>query len=308
MRIESWDSHMHLHPFRPEWWAERLIANMDRNRVRGGALSGVGLFNPEDTARLQALARRYPGRFLPMLSHIDLNDPDELERAIALLDTGEWAGVGELFLEAHSSSHLTFVKNGETVKQPYPVPRDGAHNAVLGGLVRYCRERALPILIHSESAAALEDLLALYPESTLLWAHCDYVTPLNDVQRVFRRYPWLRVDFGPMIRCGYWDSQNGSSSWIETDRPFWRSLCRAFAPRLLLGTDTIQEKYCEPDRYKHIYDSYADFLAPLDPRQVEQIMAGNFKRVFRAYLQSHGGTESRGTSKPSIEGGPVRNV
>jgi len=287
MELAYYDSHMHLHPFRPEWWAENLIRCMDNNNVRAGAISGAGLFNPDDTNQLQAIAKKYPGRFLPMLSHIDLNDPGDLERAVALLETGEWAGVGELFLEAHASTHLAFVRNGETVKLPYPMPRDGARNAVLGGLIRYCNAHAMPVLIHSEDAAALEALLALYPESTILWAHCDYVTPLADVQRIFERYPWLTVDFGPMIRCGYWDTQNGSSRWLETDRPFWRKLCRDFSDRLLLGSDIILEKYLEPGRYRHVYDSYNDFFAPLDKGQAERIVAGNFQRVFRTYLRAH---------------------
>ncbi len=288
MTLECWDSHLHLHPFRPEWWAERLVANMDRNNVRAGAISSVALFNPQDSDNVLAAAARYPGRLLPMLSHIDLNNPAELDRALAELATGRWAGVGELFLEAHRADALAFDgPDGVIIRKPYPVPRDGARNPVLGGLVRYCAEHDLPILVHSESAAELEELLVRYPRSSVIWAHCDYVTPLADVRRIFRVYPWLMADFGPMIRCGYWDTEHGSSDWLHTDRPFWRELCAEYPDRLLLGTDTLGDKYAAPDRYRHIYDSYADFFAPIGLDRARKIAAGNFRRCFHRYLRAH---------------------
>lgn len=288
MKLEHWDSHLHSHPFKPDWWAERLIANMDRNNVRVGAISGVALFNAKDNEAVPALAERYPGRLLPMLSFIDLNNPAELDRAIAELATGRWAGVGELFFEAHTSPHLSFDDtSGQMVRLPYPVPKDGARNRVLGGLIRYCAEHDLPILIHSESAAALEELLVRYPHTSIIWAHCDYVTPLADVRRIFRSYPWLMVDFGPMIRCGYWDTQQGPSAWLQTDLPFWRELCMDFPDRLLLGTDTLGDKYTAPERYRHIYDSYTDFLEPVGVARAQKIVAGNFKRCFHRYLSRH---------------------
>jgi len=282
-----WDSHLHAHPFEPDRWAEALVANMSANHVRAGAISNVALFSETSDADVQRLCRAYPGRLLPMLSHVDLNDPGELARVTRELDAGDWAGVGELFLEAHQSRALSFEREGRVVKQPYPLPRDGAENRVLNGLIEYCTDKNLPVLIHCEDVAPLEVLLNRHSHSTILWAHCDFVTPLPDVRRILEIYDWLMVDFGPMIRCGYWDTEQGTSDWLHTDRDFWRGLCTKFSARMLLGTDTLGPKYADPARYRHIYDSYADFFAPLDESAVRALAGGNFQKVFAAYLRRH---------------------
>ena len=284
--IRHWDSHMHLHPFRPDWWAEQLVNNMERNGVCAGAISGLALMSPTSDDDVLRICRQYPNRLLPMLGRIDLNDERELERVEPLLRSGNWAGVGELFFHT-SIPNISYPNGKESVTIPYPVPKRGAQNSVLGTLIRWCTELQIPLLIHAENAAAFEELLQRYPRSTLLWAHCDYVTPLADVRRVLERYPWLAVDFGPMIRCGYWDTETGCSHWLETDRGFWRELCSDFSDRLLLGADAFSEKYAEAARYDHIYRSYADFLSTLPAAKAENIVANNFQRIFRTYLKHH---------------------
>ena len=284
---KHWDSHLHIHPFKPEWWVDKLILQMDRNGVEVGALGGSALFTPEEDDHVQDAVRRYPGRFLPTLCHVDFNLPSELARVTSELDSGRWAGVGEVFLETFRATHLSFEKQGVPMRMPYPIPRDGAGNAVLGGLIDHCTELGMPVLIHCEMASALEDLLRRHPRSTIVWAHCDYATPPLDARRVMEQFPWLHADFGPMIRCGYWDTQHGSSNWIGEWRDFWRGMCRDFADRMLLGTDTIMEKYLDNARYRHIYESFEDFMAPLPREAVEAIVGGNLRRLCRGYIERH---------------------
>lgn len=279
--FKHFDAHMHLLTNKADWWTDTLVANMDANGVVAGAISGVALQYPNSDEEVQRVAARYPGRLLPLISHIDLNKPSELARVIAELKTGRWAGVGELFLDASRTIRL--------MNDPlwYPLPKDGTANRVLGGLIEYCTSRRLPVLIHIEDTAVLEDLLERYPNNTIVWAHCDYMTPLANVRRILDAYPHLWVDFGPMIRCGYWDTQNGASNWLDTSRDFWLEMCDNHFSRLLLGTDTIHEKYATADRYRHIYESYTDFFGRLPNEKVQAMVTENFLQVFASYLQAH---------------------
>ena len=85
----------------------------------------------------------------------------------------------------------------------------------------------------------------------------------------------------------YWDTEHGVSDWLGTDRDFWLRTCRSESHRMALGTDAARDKYAEPARYRHIYESYADFFGRLPADAAEATTAGNFKRLFRGYLAEH---------------------
>ena len=280
-----WDSHLHIDPLDSDRWADRLVENMAANGVQMGAISGVSMVTADQDDRVRRAVAKYPQRLLPMLCGVDLNDPSALGRAIAELETGRWAGVGELFLDTFQGMKMSFQDGERTVVRHYPVPRDGAANAVLGGLLEYCTRHGLPLLLHCETPAVLEELLRRHPHSMLLWAHCDYHTPRDEARRILRTHSWLHADFGPSIRCGYWDRQQGASTWLDENIEFWRDMCRDFPDRLLLGTDTVGAKYADPPRYRHIYDSFADFFTPLEAEKAKKITEGNFRRLFDGYLR-----------------------
>ena len=242
----------HLHYNRDQWGlysVDDIIALMDRAGVRKALVSST----PDDGTLL--LYNRAPDRIIPALRPYRTpsdqvtwtRDPSILTYLQERLGQDlPYRGIGEL--------HLL---SGEAARD---VPQDVAALAV---------GRNLLLHVHSD-ADALEQLLAVRSDITVLWAHAGMTASAARVQRVLDAHPnvWvelaLRTDVAPGGRLD----------------PDWAALFARYPDRFMIGTDTWV-----PSQWTRLPALEADVRAWLGqlPADLAQAIAyGNAAQLFNA--------------------------
>jgi hypothetical protein len=201
-----------------------------------------------------ALARAYPGRFIPFVAGQRdlLNDarrwlkPDRQADALlremeAELQSRQFYGIGELIIR-----HYPF--QGEHSGQERNIP---VNTPLMQRLAQLAQRYDVPLLIHAEGepdvVAGMQELLARNPKTRIIWAHSCGRSSAEIIRRELTAHPNLWCDLGGMLNAAfapygrYWPKQTPWMFLIEdgTGRllPEMKALYEAFPSRFFLGTD-----------------------------------------------------------------------
>ena len=134
------------------------------------------------------------------------------------------------------------------------------------GFVALAANRGLVLHVHAD-ALAVEELLRVRPDVTVLWAHAGMTAPPSTVRRIVDAYPnvWvelaLRTDVAPAGRLD----------------PDWATLLETHPDRFMIGTDTWI-----PSQWTRLPALMADvrvWLRQLPPDSAAAIAYGNADRL-----------------------------
>ena len=188
---------------------EAMLTRLDAAGVSRLVVTG----SPPQLA--QRLYRHAPDRVIPLLgvyaSDLDkgnwLHDPSLPARAAARLQSGTWAGIGELHLFARDA------------KQP-----------VFEQLVRLAAARKLVVMVHGD-AEVVERAFAIAPEVRVLWAHLGTLPQPGLLSDMLQRYPDT-----------LWIDTSVRDERIAPDGtllPAWRALFERHPDRFVVAVDTF---------------------------------------------------------------------
>jgi predicted TIM-barrel fold metal-dependent hydrolase len=293
------DAHNHLNA---NIAAEALLQPMDRAGVESMVLmprhytaaSDGGLASDE-----QALdySKRYPGRFIPFIGgqrddlgpraiHNPVNVSSVLREFSRKLNQSEFRGLGEFILRHHSYD----VGGGEAGGE-VQIPVD--HEAMRQVAALAAKHR-VPVLFHAEAeeqpAREAEALIAAFPDTLFIWAHCCGRASADATARRLRRFPNLMCDLGhmfngPRTAGGYGKQWPRKTPWVHQVQddaghvlPEMKQLLEAFPDRFMIGTDTAHTAYLK--FYEYRIAIFRVMLAQLAPDAARKIGAENARRVF----------------------------
>ena len=232
---------------------EAVLAGMDAS----GVARLVVTSQPPELA--QALYRRAPTRILPLLGVYDrdlakahwVHDGDLSARVARQLDTGQWAGLGELHLFAADA------------QQP-----------VFAALVKLAAERKLVLLLHGD-AAIVERAFALAPEVRILWAHLGTDPRPDALDPMLQRYPGLWIDTS--VR----DERIAPAGRLL---PEWRALFERYPTRFVVAVDTFSTHRWQG--YGEAVAAIRSWVAPLPPALQAALLHDNAAQLFAAFPAS----------------------
>ena len=239
----------HIHYSRDAWDAlspDQALDILDRAGVRWALVSST----PDDgTLKLHKLA---PHRIIPFLrpyrSSGDMaswhSDPALQAYVEERLQQGPYKGIGEFHLSATDT-------DGPVVKR----------------FAELAARHQLFFHAHVDEAA-VEQLLTLYPQVRILWAHAGMSSPVQDVRRLLDRYPKLWVELSMRL-----DVAPGGTLDAE-----WRAIFMRHPDRFMVGTDTWV-----PSRWQTLVAEMRTtrgWLSQLPRDVAEQIAYRNGERLF----------------------------
>ncbi len=243
------DAHLHYHAAHAEAFPPpEVMAIFDRNGITHGLITS----NPtRHTERLHAHA---PGRIVPFLSvyrsYRDKRDwmhdtrlPAKVESA---LESGVYRGIGELHI---------FAKDRES-----PVFRR---------IVEIADQRDLMLLIHGD-AEIIDEIFAIDPGATVLWAHLGTRPEPAFLRGVLERHP-ERLFIDTSVRDERFLHQGRL-------RPEWRRLFTDHADRFLVGVDTFSV-----NRWRHfdaVVATMRRWLTQLPPPVARRLAFENARELF----------------------------
>lgn len=239
----------HIHYNRDAWGlysVDDVLALFDQAGVPRAFVSST----PDDGTLM--LWQRAPDRIVPSLRMYRANaDQATWTRDASLLGDIQdrlqsgvpFRGIGEFHL---------FTGQSENV-----MPRAIAEIGANGNLI-----------LHAHAGAwALEELLAIRPDISVVWAHAGLSEPPSTVERVVANHPnvWvelaLRTDVAPGGRLD----------------PVWASLFERYPDRFMIGTDTwIPSQWT---RLPALMDNVRVWLRQLPPELASAIAYGNAERL-----------------------------
>lgn len=249
------DAHAHYSaPDAAAFPPESVRAKLDAAGVR----LLVTTSSPPELA--QQLYRRLPGRVIPLLGvyGADLHkahwvhDSHLPARVESQLQSGAWAGIGELHLFA----------------------RD-AHQPVFAQLVRLAARGKLVMMIHGD-AEVIEQAFALAPDVRVLWAHLGTEPQPDALATMLARYPDT-----------LWIDTSVRDARIAPDGvllPTWRTLFERFPERFVVAVDTFSV-----NRWQHYDEVVAQIRRWTDPLPQPlrlNLLHDNAARLFESFLQA----------------------
>ena len=225
-----------------------MLAIFDRNHITHAMVTG----NP--TRHVEGLHAHAPERIIPFLSVYDsfrdkrdwMHDETIPARVERDLESGIYRGIGELHI---------FAKDR---KSP-----------VLRRLVEIAAERDLMLSIHGD-AEIIDEIFAIAPDVTVLWAHMGTRPEPAFLREVLARHPE-----GLYIDTSVRDDRIIPEGEIL---PEWRQLFIDHADRFLVGVDTFSV-----NRWQH-FDQVAAkirrWLDQLPPDVARQLAHENAEQLF----------------------------
>lgn len=204
-------------------------------------------------ALAQTLYRHAPERVIPLLGVYEadlhkarwVHDAALPARVAAQLDTGVWAGIGELHLFAAD-----------------------AHAPVFAALVELAAARKLVLMLHGD-AAVVERAFGLAPHVRILWAHLGTEPVPAHLDAMLARHPNLWIDTS--VR----DARIAPHGRLL---PAWRALFERHPERFLVAVDTFSV-----NRWRQYADVVADirrWVAPLPEPPRSNLLHDNAARLF----------------------------
>ena len=210
----------------------------------------------------QHLYQRMPDRVIPLLGvyAADLHKANWVHdtrlpaQVAAQLQSGAWAGIGELHLFARDA------------RQP-----------VFEQLVQLAAARKLVLMLHGD-AEVIERAFAIAPHVRVLWAHLGTEPQPALLASMLERYPdtlWIDTS----VR----DERIAPNGTLL---PAWRALFEQFPERFVVAVDTFSV-----NRWQH-YDAVVaqirHWTAPLPPPLRHKLLHDNAARLFESFLQPAG--------------------
>lgn len=145
---------------------------------------------------------------------------------------------------------------------------DDIQTDVIQTMITMARERNL-ILHHHGDRAALDQIIATWPEGRVLWAHSGFEDPA-DVADALRTHPRLWADLA-------FRSEMATNGRVADK---WRAVFLEFPDRFMVGTDTFA-----PERWYYV-GSHADYsrewLADLPAEVARKIAFENAEAMLAA--------------------------
>jgi len=230
---------------------DAVLARLDAAGVRQIVVTS----SPPELA--QALYRHAPARIIPLLGVYasDLHkanwvhDPGLPARAAAQLQSGNWAGIGELHLFAGDA------------RQP-----------VFEALVRLAAARKLVLLIHGD-AEVVEQAFTVAPEVRVLWAHLGTQPEPAVLASMLERYPGLWIDTS--VR----DDRIAPGGTLL---PAWRALFERYPDRFVVAVDTFSVNRWQ--HYEAVVATIRNWVDPLPQPLKGKLLHDNAARLFESFL------------------------
>jgi hypothetical protein len=197
------------------------------------------------------------------------HDPDLLKRVRRALESGRYAGIGEVHMIGG------FISDWK--------------NPVIAGLFGLAAEFDVPVLLHTEFSRAdyTLGLCRAHPKTRLLWAHAGSMLSPSEVGRVLDGCANVYAEF------------SARDPWRHRANPIvdaegqllapWRDLVNRYYDRLMIGSDPVWpvdrlNPWDEPDTGWQELPRFLDFhrawLATLPPQQADAIRWQNAQKFF----------------------------
>jgi hypothetical protein len=246
------DAHAHYSaPDAAALSADAVLARLDAAGVRQMVVTS----SPPELA--QALYRHAPTRIIPLLGVYTsdlhkanwMHDPGLPARAVAQLQSGTWAGIGELHLFAGDA------------RQP-----------VFEALARLAAARKLVLLIHGD-AEVVEQAFAVAPEARVLWAHLGTQPEPPALASMLERYPGLWIDTS--VR----DERIAPGGTLQ---PAWRALFERYPDRFVVAVDTFSVNRWQ--HYETVVATIRNWVDPLPQPLKGKLLYENAARLFESFL------------------------
>lgn len=232
----------------------------DAVQARLDAAGVTKLVTPSSPPRLaQHLYQRLPERVIPLLgvyaSDVHkanwVHDASLPARVAAQLQSGEWAGIGELHLFARDAQQPVFAQ-----------------------LVRLAAARNLVLMIHGD-AAVIEQAFAIAPHVRVLWAHLGTEPQPAQLAALLERYPdtlWIDTS----VR----DERIAPNGTLL---PVWRALFERFPERFVVAVDTFSVNRWQ--HYGAVVAQIRHWVDPLPQPLKGNLLHDNSARLFESFLQ-----------------------
>ena len=233
--------------------AADIIAKLDASGVSRVVITGT----PGHLAR--ELHAHAPRRVIPILGVYE-SDADKgtwmMDRGLPArvatqLQSGEWAGIGELHLFARH-----------------------ADNEVFAELVRLADRHGLMLLLHGDPEI-VDQAFAIAPRIRVLWAHLGTVPEPSEVTRVIQRH----ADKALWIDTSVRDERIAPRGQLL---PAWREVFEAHPHRFVVAVDAFSTRRW--GRYKAIVSHIRQWVGDLPPALQEKILWRNAEALFEPWL------------------------
>lgn len=221
-----------------------IVARLDAAGVHAAVISGT------PAALAQRLHRHAPDRIWPFLG-VYASDRDKAtwmhdaalpRRVRALLDSGAWAGLGELHLFAAD-----------------------AHSPVFEALVRLAAERDLVLMLHGD-AEVVDRAFAIAPALRVLWAHLGTEPTPERVAQVLARHAGRALWVDTSVR----DERIAPGGMLLPD---WRALFARHPERFVVAVDAFSTGRWR--RYGDVVHTIRTWVQALPPSLARQLLHDN---------------------------------
>lgn len=248
---------------------EQAINILEKNNVVLGVVSS----EPSDYAL--KLAKVGSGWIIPFASpyyksgnrlnwYLDKNLVSEIRK---LLDSGEYAGIGEVHLTAGIGPHR--------------------ENPVFTGLLQLAREYELPFLIHTDAGnyRYFLPICKKYPDIRFIWAHAGGIFGPEDLKPVMEACANVWLDLAARDPWHYAGLADAEGELF----PGWREFIIQYQDRIMTGSDPVWNafqiyRWYEADEGWDHYDDFLQFhrnwLMKMPPSVAEKIRLTNAQRFF----------------------------
>ena len=228
---------------------ESIIDILDREYIERMVIIG------EPAERALSLSQATSGRVIPFLGlyssyrdkadwAFDITLPQRLRTA---LETGEYAGIGEIHLFAPHRKSPVFRK-----------------------VVALATEYRLPLLVHGD-AAVVDQVFEWSPKLVVLWAHLGTDPNPRIIRRMLRKHP-ERLFIDTSVRDERFVDESG------TLRPEWKALFIEHADRLMIAIDTFSTSRWED--IGAVTERIRGWLSQLPPDVAARLAHGNARQLF----------------------------
>jgi predicted TIM-barrel fold metal-dependent hydrolase len=271
-------------PLQQEWLDNVTGANAPTYYLHSDAPLYYYSFTDADIAmRYRALSPEDRARFDPMITGFnpaDMYAADHIRRVLRTFP-GVFSGIGEFTI------HKEFVSD-----KVRPGPASLLAPA-LDSILALAGEAGLVVILHNDvdvpfaKAGAppaylqqMRELLVRHPETTIIWAH-------TGVGRVVRPVANHVMMLESLLRDRNFAHLNFDISWDEVAKyivasdssiALAASLVNRYPDRFLFGTDVVAPG--SADQYFRVFDLYRPFLDRLTPAARDQLLRGNYERLF----------------------------
>ena len=246
------DAHAHYSaPDAAAFAPAAILARLDAAGVRRMVVTG----SPPHLS--QRLYRHAPDRIIPLLGVYDsdrhkgnwVHDADLPAQVAAQLQSGEWAGIGELHLFAHDA------------QQP-----------VFGQLARLAAAHQLVLMIHGD-AEVVAQAFAIAPNVRVLWAHLGTQPEPDTLAAMLVRFPGLWIDTS--VR----DERIAPGGTLL---PEWRALFERHPDRFVVAVDTFSVNRWQ--HYEAVVAQIRGWVDPLPQTLKDNLLHDNAARLFDSFL------------------------